>query len=400
MDGDDWRGQGEEQFAAYPEAVNLSTGLVIGRVRGIEIRIHLSWLLIFALLAWTLSSDVFGDLRPRWSEQARWAVGIGTTLAFFASVLIHELSHAVVAQRYGMQVPSITLFIFGGVSNLSGEMKSAGQEFRVAIAGPLVSWSLALLFAAVWFLMRSADAAVIPQYLALINAALGLFNLLPGFPLDGGRVLRAALWARSHDLLRATCIAARTGMVVGYLMIVVGGVTIFTFGEFSGLWYVLIGLFLRSAAAGSYQTAFVESALSDVVAADVMSLLPQSVPASLSLQRFAEERLAVTPDELFLVEEEGAVVGLIAAAEVMVVPYNERASKPVSAQMVPVNEIISVERDAPAVEELATMQTHNVHHVPVLDDGRVIGMVAHTDLLRRAELDRRSRGEDAAGGSG
>ena len=163
MDGDDWRGQGEEQFAAYPEAVNLSTGLVIGRVRGIEIRIHLSWLLIFALLAWTLSSDVFGDLRPRWSEQARWAVGIGTTLAFFASVLIHELSHAVVAQRYGMQVPSITLFIFGGVSNLSGEMKSAGQEVRVAIAGPLVSWSLALLFAAVWFLMRSADAAVIPQ---------------------------------------------------------------------------------------------------------------------------------------------------------------------------------------------------------------------------------------------
>ncbi len=373
---------------------------MIGRVRGIEIRVHPSWLLIFALLAWTLSSDVFGDLRPRWSEEARWAAGIGTTLVFFASVLIHELSHAVVAQRYGMQVPSITLFIFGGVSNLSGEMKSAGQEFRVAVAGPLMSWLLALIFGAVWFPMRTADAAVVPQYLALINAALGLFNLLPGFPLDGGRVLRAALWARSDDLLKATRVAARTGTAVGYLMIVLGGVTIIAFREFSGLWYVLIGLFLRSAAAGSYRTAYVESELSDVVAADVMRPLPEPVLASLSLQRFAEERLAIAPGALFLVEEGGAVVGLIAAAEVMAVPYDDRPSAPVSAHMAPVSEIVSVERDAPAVEVLVAMQNHDVHFVPVLDNGRVIGMVAHADLLRRAGIEGRSRGEDAAGGAG
>ena len=308
--------------------MDLTTGFTIGRIRGIAIRVHWSWLLIFGLLSWSLSQGLFGSMFEGWPDAKRWAAGVGTTLLFFFSVLLHELSHSFVAQSYGMRVPSITLFVFGGVSSLGAEMRTAGQEFRVAIAGPLMSWLLAALLGAAWYLTRHEGVGVIFGYLALVNGLLGTFNLLPGFPLDGGRVFRSIIWARTHDLMRATRIASRVGVVIAYAMIAFGLVNIFFFGLFGGLWYVLIGLFLKSASEGSYASMLVESALKDVGVATVMQSAPPPVHALVTLQRLVDERVLSTGERVFVVERDGQIVGLITTTDVTKQPRSACATQP------------------------------------------------------------------------
>ena len=366
--------------------MDLTSGFRIGRVHGIDIRVHWSWLLIFGLLSWSLSQGLFGELFPSHSEGERWAVGVVTALLFFVSVLLHELSHAFVAQRYGMEVPSITLFVFGGVSNLGSEMKTAGQEFRVAIAGPLMSWAVAIAFGALWLLTRPAEVSAVFGYLALINAVLGVFNLLPGFPLDGGRVLRSIVWASTRDLLRATRVASRVGIVIAYAMIVLGLFFIVAFGLFGGLWYVLIGLFLKSASEGSYASLLAETALRDVNAAAVMRPAPAPLHAALSLQRLVDERLLETAERTYLVEREGTVIGLITAADVASVPRARWGETPVEAAMVPAERVITVAPETGVIAALRLMQQHDIHQLPVLEHDRVVGMVTRGDVLRRIEV--------------
>ena len=366
--------------------MDLTSGFVIGRIRGIAIRVHWSWLAIFALLTWTLSHELFGGLFPRWSQGQQWAAGVATALLFFLSVLLHELSHAVVAQRYGMTVPSITLFIFGGVSTLAEEMKSPGEEFRVAIAGPLMSWALAAGCGLLWLVTRGVEVSAIPGYLAVVNVVLGTFNLLPGFPLDGGRVLRAIVWARTDDLLRATRVATRVGTAIAYVMISGGLAVIFFFGLLNGLWYVLIGFFLRSAAAGAYSSLRLQTVLKDVATSAVMRESPQPVHAALSLERLVEERVLPQGERAFLVEREGAVVGLVTVGDVTRVPRSEWPATPVEAAMVPSERVVTVSPQTSVVEALRLMREHDVRQLPVLDGGRVAGMLTRDDVLRHIEL--------------
>jgi Zn-dependent protease len=366
--------------------MDFSSGFQVGRIRGIAILVHWSWLLIFALLSWSLSEGLFGEMFVGWPAEQQWAAGVTTTLLFFVSVLLHELSHAVVAQRFGMAVPSITLFVFGGVSTLGGEMKTAGQEFRVAIAGPLMSWALAIVFGVIWLLTRSVEAAAIFGYLAWINAVLGAFNLLPGFPLDGGRVFRSIVWARSKDLLQATRVASRVGTIIAYGMITVGLINIFAFGLVGGLWYVLIGLFLKSASEGSYAAMRMESALSDVDASTIMREAPAPIHAALSIQRLVDEYVLGTGERCFLVEREGAVIGLIAASDVAGISRDRWRGTPIEEVMVPADRVITIAPRTGLIEALRLMQEHDVHQLPVLDGERLIGMVTRGDVLRQIEL--------------
>src|SRR5690606_38985747 len=199
--------------------MDLTTGFKIGTVRGIEIRVHWSWIFIFTLITWSLAEGFFGTQFPEWSDGERWGWAAGTSVMFFGSVLFHELSHAFVAQSFGMVVPSITLFIFGGVSNIGGEMRTAGQEFRIAIAGPLSSWVLAAIFVGLALVFADSNAGEVLAYLGLVNFVLGAFNLLPGFPLDGGRVFRSIVWARTKDLVKATRIASAVGGGIAWVLI-------------------------------------------------------------------------------------------------------------------------------------------------------------------------------------
>lgn len=367
--------------------MDISSGITIGRVRGIEIRVHWSWLLIFVLLSWSLTADLFGHhMSADWTPGQRWVAGIATATLFFVSVLVHELAHSFVAQRYGMHVPSITLFVFGGVSSLAEEMKTAGQEFRVAIAGPLTSFVLAAIFAVVWLPLRNEGISVTFGYLAWINVALGGFNLLPGFPLDGGRVFRAAVWARSKDQLRATRAASRSGTIIAYGLIAFGLVNILVSGLGAGLWYVLIGLFLKSAAEGSYEATLADRALRNVTVRAAMRGAPDPVGATMTVQRLIDERMLATAERAFVVTNNGHVTGLLTATDMVRVSREHRSSTAVGAVMVPVEEVQTVTRDTPLAEAMRTMQQHGFHQLPVVDDGRLLGMLTHGDVLQYVEV--------------
>lgn len=379
--------------------MDLSGSLTIGRIRGIAIQVHWSWLLVLSMLTWSLSQGLF--LNEAGMQTAapgtRWAAGGVTALAFFASVLLHELAHSFVAQHYGMRVPSITLFIFGGVSSLGDEMRSAGQEFRVAIAGPLTSWVLAVVFTVLSLLVANEVAATVLGYLGLINGIVGTFNLLPGYPLDGGRVFRAIVWARSGSLQRATSLAARVGVGIAYLMILGGIAYVFTFG-IGGLWYVLIGLFLKSAAENAYSTLVVETALRDVPVRLAMQPAPASVPASLSLQQLVDTRMLVTGERAFLIEDAGAVVGLLTASDLARAPREAWPSTSVGSVMIQASEVRTVEPGTRLLEALALLQQHDIHQLPVLDRGRVVGLLSRADVMRHIEL-RTAFGQPPAAGA-
>jgi Zn-dependent protease len=378
--------------------MDLTSGLVLGRVRGIEIRVHWSWLLIFGLLSYSLAEGFFGEAFEEWTAAQRWTASIVTSALFFVSVLVHELSHAFVAQRYGMEVPSITLFIFGGVSNLGGEMRSAGQEFRVAIAGPLASWGLAVLFGVAWLALRGTDASVVPGYLAWINAVLGVFNLLPGFPLDGGRVFRSLVWARTGDQLRATRVAARGGTILGYGLMALGLLTVLTV-SLSGLWYVFIGLFLKSAADGAYAQTLVESTLRDVAAARAMSPAPAPVSARITVEQLVEDRVLAAAERAFIVEDGGRIVGLLTTTDITRLPRERWRSTAVEVVMVPTESVITIAPTSSVIDSLRLMQEHDVHQLPVLDDGRLVGLLSRGDVIRQIELRTQFARDDGAGPS-
>jgi Zn-dependent protease len=300
-------------------------------------------------------------------------------------VLLHELSHAFVAQSLGMSVPSITLFVFGGVSSLAAEMRSASEEFRVAIAGPLMSWLLAVALAVTWLVLRDTGVGTIAGYLAWVNFILGAFNLLPGFPLDGGRVFRAIAWSRTKSLVRATRLASQVGTGIAWVMILLGIMTVL-FISLVGLWYVLIGLFLKSASESAYQRLVIERSLEHVLARDVMRAPPEPVDESWTLQRIVDERVLRQAERCVFVERDGAVVGVLTTADLTRVPRERWAETPAREAMVPTERVIVVAPEASVLDAMKLMQEHDIHQVPVLEGGRMIGLVTRADVLGQLEL--------------
>lgn len=368
-----------------PEKKQLGKGRGIGlpRILGIEVRLDYSWFIVFGLVLWTLASGYFPRTFPGQGTAVYWIMGLASAVLLFASVLAHELSHAVVAQREGLPVPRITLFIFGGMAHLSGEPPGPGAEFRIAVVGPISSFVLAGVF---WGLSRlAASTSLIVSetffYLGAANFILAVFNLIPGFPLDGGRVLRAWLWQRWRDLRRATRVVARIGRGMGTALMVLGVLEFLSGAFVGGLWSIFIGLFLRQAAQSSYQVTALRELLQGVSVAEIMRAEPISVSGSLPLDRLVSDYFYRHHFSSFPVTEDGRLTGLVHINQVKQTPQERWAGVTVEEVMTPAAEGATVEPEDPAFDALQCMSERGRQKIPVVKKGRLVGMVTSQDIL-------------------
>lgn len=360
------------------------------RVFGFDILIHWSWLLIFALLTWSLATGYLPDVYPNWTRGQYWITGAVTSVLFFASVLAHELSHSLVARRRGLPVENITLFVFGGVSALSGEPRNARDEFWIAIVGPLTSFLAAVVFGILWVLTRDVDPPqfhAIAGYLAYINVAVGIFNLLPGFPLDGGRVLRSAIWGARGNMLDATRIASIVGRVIAGLLIALGIITAFAGAGFGGFWFILIGWFLWSAAENSYQQLLLSRTLHGLTAGSLVEPDVPRVPPDTTLRRLAHDYILGQQRRAFFVAPEGGEpLGLVTLSDLQKAPESQWDTLTVFRAMTPREKLITVTPQTDAQTALELMARHDLNQLPVMAGGSVVGLLTRGALMRAIQL--------------
>lgn len=355
-------------------------------VRGIPIGVHWSWLIVFVLVTWSLAADYGAAGFPQLGPGVLWLLALVTAALFFTSVVLHELGHSVVAQRNGVPVRSITLFVFGGVAAIGREPPSAGAEFRIAAAGPAVSFGLAAFFGALFLLVRPwAPLAAPSLWLAQINLALAVFNLVPGFPLDGGRILRAIIWRATGDPHRATRASAFMGQLVAFAFMGMGlwGVVR---GDLGGMWLVFLGWFLQNAAAASSAQSALHQELRGVTVGQLMSPRVPVVAPGTTLRALVEERILREGERRFLVDGAGRVYGLLTLKDVARVPQPEWGNVTVEQVMVPWERVVAVVPNTGLWEALETMEATGVAQVPVVAEGRVIGMLTREDVLRHIRL--------------
>jgi len=360
-------------------------GIRIGRIFDIPIYLELSWILIFGLITLSLAMQ-FTQEHPRWTTAEHWALGMLTSVLFFASVVFHELAHSVVAQRYKIEVRSITLFIFGGLARIGHEPTKAIQEFNIAIAGPLASAFLAGLF---YLLTRifpySQMLGALSTHLYETNFLLAAFNLLPGFPLDGGRIFRAIVWGATKDYARATRVAGASGKIIAYGMIIFGVWSALN-GKWGGIWLGFIGWFLLNAAQASVAQVTIRETLSGLRARDVMSRDVPTVPGNMSLEEYSNEVLR-TGRRIHIVTMDARLVGLMNVAALNRVPRDEWHINSVQAVMVPRENILWASPEEPLERLLERLIAADVNQMPVVSHSEegtasIIGMVTRDAILR------------------
>lgn len=374
------------------DKLNMRNSIPLFRLFGIEVGLDYSWFLVFLLVAWSLTGHYL-MVYQGWSTGFRLLLAVITSVLFFASVLAHEFGHSLVAIRTGVPVRRITLFIFGGVAQLTREPRRALDEFLIAVAGPVVSLLLAGGFGALWLLGRFLGlqpATVVAGWLGGINLMLALFNLIPGFPLDGGRVFRAIVWGVTGSLTRATWIASRIGQGVAFLFILWGVWQAFGGNWVSGLWIAFIGWFLHSAAAGSLQQTTLRDVVQGYTAQDVMWPDCPRVPHSMTLQQLVYQAVLRSGRRCFPVVENGRTFGLVTLHHVKDVPQRDWATTTVRDVMTPLNQLQTAQPDEGLYEVLERMTAADVNQMPVMDNGQLLGMVARDRVLAfirtRAEL--------------
>jgi Zn-dependent protease/CBS domain-containing protein len=369
----------------------VNPSIDLGRIAGIRIGINWSWLVVFALIVWSLAVGVFPSQNPGLSDGEYIAMALVAALVFFASLLLHELGHARQARREGMEIEGITLWLFGGVAQFKGAFPSAGAEFRVAIAGPLVSLVLGVLFVLVAVfagLPNAVDGVV--AWLGYINLTLLVFNLLPALPLDGGRVLRSTLWYFKGDLGSATRVAADVGRAFGFLFIATGIALLIFQGSFSGAWLAFIGWFLLQAATAEARYVATRQALDGLRVRDLMVRDPATVEADLTLGQFMDDVARSHRYTTYPVLEDGRPVGLLAFRSVAAVPRDEWDTRRVRDSMIPREKVPLLEEDEPAIDALAELSTSDVNRGLVVDNGHLAGFLSITDLARALEVRRPS----------
>lgn len=380
----------------------MQASFSLGRILGIEIGVNWSWLVIFALIAWSLGAAVFPETNPGLSDGAYAVMAAVAAVLFFVSLLLHELGHATVARREGMDIDGIVLWLFGGVARFKGLFPSAGAELRIALAGPAVTVVIAaVLLAAAWALPLPSGVDGVITWLGSINVVLLVFNMLPALPLDGGRVLRAILWSSTGDFTRATQIAGSLGRGFGVAMIVGGFLMLFLIGAVGGLWLALIGWFLMAAAGAEASLATVRGALGNLHVGDAMASHPIVAHPDMGVDRFVDELFARSRHAAYpVVGDGGEVVGLLGFRDVVALPEERRGQTAVREVARPVGDVLVL---APG-DDLGTaameLSQTEIGRALVLADGRLAGLLSMTDVSRLIELRRGANGGAPIVGAG
>lgn len=355
-------------------------GLPIGRLFGISIDLDYSWFLIVALLTWMLAASYFPAEYPGWSGGEYWLIGFVTALLLFVSVLLHELAHSLVAQHYGIEVPRITLFLFGGVSQIASEPPNAGEEFWIAFAGPVTSLAIAAFCWEIEPFMIAQPGLALARYLAWLNLILALFNLVPGFPLDGGRVFRAFMWRITGNFHRATVAAATAGRVFGFLMIFWGVWQAFAGNIGGGIWIAIIGWFLESAAGSQAQQEALRTLLGNHRVLDAMQRNVIQVPGEITVQELVDRAMQPSGARFAVVTADGAA-GLITLRAIHAVPRGMWPATTAAQIMIPLQKLATTQPDAILWAALEKMGRDGVNQMPVLQDNGVVGVLSREDVL-------------------
>lgn len=365
-----------------------SAGAVdLGSVLGIRVLIDWSWLIIFALITLSVSQG-YRQLHPHWTSAQHWSAGVITSLLFFVSIFLHEMGHSLTARRYGIGVASITLFIFGGLASIRREPKRPGEEFWIAIAGPAVSVALAALFGAVAILVPPSTSLLsmiqgVAQWLALINALLAIFNMIPGFPLDGGRVLRSIVWKLTGDFNRSTRIAAGAGQVAACGLMVWGvALGIQEGSPIGGIWMVFVGWFLLRAARGSVAQLAIRRAISGVRAGDILDTTTPYVSPAISVQDLVREYMMRHDLSRFLVYDGEKLRGLITGSDLDGIPQEDWASTSVQAAMVPCRRLPTVGLNEPVEHVMDLLDENRINQIPVVENGVFHGLATRETIVR------------------
>jgi Zn-dependent protease len=370
----------------------LHSQIKLGRIAGIEIGLHYSWFIIAALIAFSLGS-YFRQLRPEWGQGAVWGAAVITAVLFFVTLLLHELAHSIVAQSRGLKVRAITLFALGGVSQIESEAPDAKTEFWIAIVGPLTS--LGIGFFCIWLSRWSGwmhgtvpenPVSAVSLWLGYINILLAIFNMIPGYPLDGGRVLRSIIWWSNHNQQRATQFAARVGQVVAFLFILYGLFRFFLGANWGGLWLALIGCFLLEASRSSYTQVSWMADLRGRSVRDIMERDCVRIEASMTLRDFVDEHLLHSASRCFLVARDSRVVGLLTPGDLRKINRDEWGQTSVQAVMRPVSELRTVPPEMPAVQALELMARENVRELGVVSNGVLQGVFSQLQVARFLQI--------------
>lgn len=376
------------------------SGVRLFSVFDIEIRLDWSVLIIFALIVYSLGGGLFPQWHPDWTPAISWLTALAAGVIFFASLLAHELSHSLMARRFGIRVPRITLFLFGGMAEIEAEARTPKEEFAIAVVGPLMSLALGVMFTSIASAAMGADLlarlATDPEgamaelspvitaciWLGSVNVMLAVFNLVPGFPLDGGRVFRALVWWLTGDALRATRLAASAGRAVGWAIIALGFWNILVVKNLGGLWLVLIGWFLTHLARSSYSQMVTERSLRSVRIDDVMRTRFDTVPADVALDVFVEDYLLRSSQQLWPVLDGERVIGTIAFEDVATIPAEQRHGRRVVDHTVALDDRPTLDASEMATTALRRLASLGDAPVVVLRGGRVVGLVRAADVLR------------------
>jgi Zn-dependent protease/predicted transcriptional regulator len=358
----------------------------LGKIMGIPIRIHYTLWLVFALIAWSLAAGYMPQQYPGLSVMTYWMIGIISAVILFVSVLVHELSHSYVAKKNGLPIARITLFFFGGVSEITQEPQNPGLEVRMAAAGPLMSFIIAAFLGGLWYLSKVVTAPVaitaVLGYSALINAVLGAFNLLPAYPLDGGRVFRGGLWMHSKNLVGATKTATRVSEALSLLMMF-GGFIAVIFGNFlDGLWIIVLGWFIRSGAETSLRQTLTDTSFSGVTIGDIMTHDILTVPPDITVQQLVSDYFLVHPHGGYPVTKDGKVLGVVTLQCARAVPKKKREFETVAQAMIPCERTVMVGPALGVLDAMQKMAREKVGRVLVVEGGRLLGMVTRGDLIR------------------
>jgi Zn-dependent protease len=367
----------------------MHASIKLGKIFGIPIGLHLSWFLIFALITYSLGTGYFAQQNPQLSSNFNLILALVTSLLFFTSVVLHELGHSVIALRNHIPVKGITLFVFGGVAQIAREPETPGAEFRIAIAGPLTSFALAGLFGALYLFGRQFPLIAAPsQYLMQINFILALFNLVPGFPLDGGRVLRAIVWKLSGNYPRSTRIASISGQLVAFGFIAVGVFSLFSGQLMNGLWLAFIGWFLQGAAASAVSQVNVQEKLRGLTVGQAMSQDYSQVPGLMTLNQIVQERVLTSGQHNFFVVDYTTAepCGMLTLQEITAIPRLKWRFITAQEVMKPLNRLASVAPETGLLEAMQLMEQDHLLQLPVINRDRLVGLLSRENILRLLRL--------------